>query len=71
MALAEEALMTMEIQKPLPNEHRINYVSAAILLVAIVAICVGLIGLAKDTAPVWTLIFPTFAGALALANIRT
>lgn len=59
--------MTMETT---PHKRPVNMFSAALLFVAVTILIVGFIGLSKDTAPVWTLLFPTAAGFAAICTLR-
>ena len=50
-------------------ETKINLASVAILFVVIVAIIVGLIGVAVASTSPWVLLVPMFVGVYAILNL--
>lgn len=52
------------------TESRVNLASAATLFVAVVAIAVGLIGIAVRGTTPWIMVFPTLLGVYAILTMR-
>jgi len=58
-------------EKPQQRGSRVNLTSVALLFVAVVAIAVGLIGIAVRGTPPWTLIAPILLGVYSILTLRT